>query len=113
MFRFIESIYVLHSALPPLRRAFDHMIGVMAQTNPAINGCPPTNASPACSNPVNFTDPSSPQIHTDANAVYIQPADPNHSVNDTHQQLFGPVVSPAPNAAPTMNGFVVNCTYVF
>ena len=36
-------------------RSFDHMLGPLAEKNPEIDGCPPSNTSPVCSNPI---DPS-------------------------------------------------------
>ena len=99
--------------VPPcarVRRAFDHMLGVKAATNPAINGCPPTNAAPYCSNPIDPTNSSSPRVHTDAKAVDVQPSDPDHSVPGTHQQMFGTGAPEPIGAIPSMDGFIANCT---
>lgn len=85
------------------------MVGVKSATNPLINGCAPNNPSPACSNPLNVADPNSPLVHTSNDAVYIQPADPDHSVQGTHLQMFGNVSVPAPGAIPKMNGFATSC----
>jgi hypothetical protein len=90
-------------------RSFDHMLGVKAGTNPAINGCPPSNSAAYCSNPVDPTNSSSPRIHTDNQAVYVQPADPNHSVPDTAEQMFGNTTNPPDGMTPLMDGFVFNC----
>jgi len=89
-------------------RSFDHMLGVMGATNADINGCPPSNPSPACTNPLDPSNATSPRVHTDNNAIYIQPADPNHGIIDTANQLWGDITNPAPDAVPPMDGFIQN-----
>ena len=42
--------------------------------------------NPKCSNPLDPTVSGSPTVPADNEAVYIQPADPNHSVPDTTEQ---------------------------
>jgi hypothetical protein len=92
-------------------RSFDHMLGVKAGTNPAINGCPPSNSAAYCSNPVDPTNSSSPRIHTDNQAVYVQPADPDHSVEGTSEQMFGSIPNPPDGMTPLMDGFVYSCRF--
>jgi hypothetical protein len=92
-----------------------------------------------CTNPVDPTNSSSPVVHTDSEAVsvaltavdvlsltlhhysqrlfvdvvvqvYIQPANPDHSVEGTAQQMTGvPMYPPPANSPVKMDGFVANC----
>eukprot|EP00500_Bicosoecida_sp_ms1_P010671 CAMPEP_0203833176 /NCGR_PEP_ID=MMETSP0115-20131106/72522_1 /ASSEMBLY_ACC=CAM_ASM_000227 /TAXON_ID=33651 /ORGANISM="Bicosoecid sp, Strain ms1" /LENGTH=515 /DNA_ID=CAMNT_0050742247 /DNA_START=135 /DNA_END=1682 /DNA_ORIENTATION=+ len=105
-------------------RAFDHMVGMMANNNTNIDGCTLNDTRPACSCPLDPSDPASPRVHYDNQAVYVQPADPDHSVAGTHLQMFGVPLAddgdgassssssssaPLP-AVPPMTGFIESYT---
>lgn len=92
------------------RSSFDHMLGLKAKTNPAINGCFPMHKF---TNPLNPADPSSPLVSVDNEAVFIQPADPDHEIPAVHEQIYGanPNPTPDPTVMPPMNGFISNCVY--
>lgn len=73
--------------LPQLEnRSFDHMVGMLKGNNSAIDGCAMNDANPKCANPVNPLDPESEVVAVDNEAVYVQPADPSHSVGGTAEQ---------------------------
>jgi len=48
--------------------------------------------NPRCSNPDDPLDPNSPRTPADNEAVYIQPADPQHSVEYTTKECVVPVL---------------------
>jgi hypothetical protein len=68
-------------------RAFDHMIGVLAETYPAINGCPPSNPSPACSNPI---DPSNAWVLVVAHTHACMLAPPARSFRPMYPSVASP-----------------------
>jgi hypothetical protein len=81
----------------------------MADADPRVDGCTATSGA-QCTNPVDPTDPSSKIVHTDNTAVYVQPADPDHGVQSTSQQMTGVTAFPPPANTPVkMDGFVANC----
>ena len=86
---------------PPIRhvvvlvmenRAFDHMLGMKSATNPRIDGCPLGTKEKRCANRAQPTNVTSPLVFVGNQAIYVQPADPGHSVVDTGEQLFGTLV---------------------
>eukprot|EP01084_Bolivina_argentea_P310419 537163_1 len=88
-------------------RAFDHMMGFMRANRSDINGCIP-EIGINCSNPVDPSQPTKNLVYVSPDAVYIQPGDPDHSVDGTTFEIFGTnsygnnaILYPAP-----MNGFV-------
>lgn len=83
-------------------RAFDHMLGFMAETATDIDGCLPSN--PACVNPVDPLDPSSPTVAVDDTAVYQQ-TDPSHSISGTTSQIYA-----TSNTTEDMKGFIASYT---
>lgn len=87
-------------------RSFDHMIGMMKSNNTAIDGCTVTDSNPGCSNPMDPTVSGSPTVHAGNGAVYVQPADPNHSVPATTEQVYG--YGPTSQKPAPMNGFIKN-----
>lgn len=89
-------------------RSFDHMVGFNKQKNPDIDGCLPSDSR--CTNPADPQDPTSPTTAVSGDAVYVQPADPSHSVNATSQQVFGVPFEtyPLPTTPGNMSGFVAN-----
>lgn len=70
------------------RSSFDHMLGFLRNNNTEIDGCTTERAATdaACTCPTDPQDPSSPRIPVDNEAVYIQPADPDHSFLNTTAQ---------------------------
>ncbi|XVF05345.1 hypothetical protein REPUB_Repub05bG0164100 [Reevesia pubescens] len=79
-------------------RSFDHVLGWLKSTRPDIDGL---NGSE--SNPVNVTDPNSPNISVSDDAIFVD-SDPGHSFQAIREQIFGSNDSSA-KPAP-MNGFV-------
>ena len=89
-------------------RSFDHMLGFLKQINDKYDGCLPSMKQ--CVNPYNPANTSSGNVSIGDAAVYIQPGDPNHSIDSTTHQLYGTnaygndiMTYPAP-----MNGFVID-----
>ncbi|EOY33738.1 hypothetical protein QUC31_018779 [Theobroma cacao] len=79
-------------------RSFDHILGWLKSTRPDIDGLTGSE-----SNPVNVTDPNSPEISVSDDAFFVD-SDPGHSFQAIREQIFGSNDSSA-NPAP-MNGFV-------
>jgi phospholipase C len=77
-------------------RAFDHMVGMKATTNVRIDGCPLHTTSPACGNRLDPSNKTMPFVFVDDQAVYVQPADPQHSILASNEQLFGTSVPQGP-----------------
>lgn len=61
-------------------------MGMLSGKVPAIVGCKEDDPNPKCSCPVDPLDSNSPRIAADNEAVYVQPADPLHSVPATAEQ---------------------------
>ncbi|XP_047319538.1 non-specific phospholipase C1 [Impatiens glandulifera] len=79
-------------------RSFDHILGWLKTTRPDIDGLTGKE-----SNPLNASDPNSPQILVSDDAVFID-SDPGHSIQAIREQIFGTNDTSA-DPAP-MNGFV-------
>ena len=87
-------------------RSFDHMLGLMKETNSNINGCLPTDG-PQCGNPINISDPNSELFYINSDAYYIQPGDPDHSCTGTAFEEYGVSYDTLPDYYPApMNGFI-------
>jgi phospholipase C len=87
-------------------RAFDHFVGMKSTANPLIDGCRLGTTDPTCGNRYNPLNSSEPYIFVGNKAVFVQPADPGHSVPDTAEQLFGDTQTHPVDAVPPMDGFV-------
>lgn len=73
--------------------------------------CHKSSTDPKCSVPEDPTDPSSRRVPAGDGAIYVQPADPGHSVGQTHLQLFGFLPADGEPAdsrdlTPNMTGFI-------
>ncbi|XWS71582.1 hypothetical protein CRYUN_Cryun03dG0150200 [Craigia yunnanensis] len=79
-------------------RSFDHLLGWLKTTRPEFDGLTGSE-----SNPVNVSDPTSPNIFVSDDALFVD-SDPSHSFQAIREQIFGSNDSSA-NPAP-MNGFV-------
>ena len=87
-------------------RSFDHMLGYSRTNRTNIDGCLPSLGE-QCSNPYNSSDPNSKIVYVDDGAIYIQPGDPDHSVDGTSLQLYGQYADNGENYYPApMKGFV-------
>jgi len=98
----IENIVVIMFE----NRAFDHLLGHLAMTNPEIDGIP--SASARC-NPLDPLNPNNKsQVCVNWNVIDEGPDDPCHSFECIAQQVTG--YSDAVNATlpPTMDGFAAN-----
>lgn len=95
----IEHVIVLMME----NRSLDHMLGFLKQVNPEIDGCLPNQTG--CSNPIDPTDPASPQFTVDNTAVYQQ-ISPSHSISGTTVEIYGT----ADGTVPNMNGFISKYT---
>ncbi|XWS52612.1 hypothetical protein CRYUN_Cryun11dG0085800 [Craigia yunnanensis] len=77
-------------------RSFDHMLGWMKKSNPAINGVDGTEW-----NPLSTTDPNSKKLFFQNQAQFVDP-DPGHSFQAIREQIFGSNDTSA--KPPPMNG---------
>jgi hypothetical protein len=84
----------------------DHFVGMKSTANPLIDGCRLGTTDPTCGNRYNPLNSSEPYIFVGNKAVFVQPADPGHSVPDTAEQLFGDTQTHPVDAVPPMDGFV-------
>lgn len=83
-------------------RSFDTLLGHLGMTDPRIDG-----VSTAMSCPTNTSDPNSPKVHVNFNAVDGGPVDPLHDFDSIAVQIFGfDKPNNVSNAPVTMNGFV-------
>ena len=80
-------------------RAFDHMLGFMKASNPAIDGLTGTESNP--SNPLTPID----DVTVSQSAPFVLTPDPGHSVADTNVQLFASLNGPPP-VGPPNKGFI-------
>ena len=80
-------------------RAFDHMLGFLKRTNPAVDGLTGTEWNP--SNPLAPAD----HVAVSPTAQRVLDPDPGHTVEDTNVQLFSRQGGP-PAAGPSNAGFI-------
>jgi len=87
-------------------RAFDHMLGLMTENDPTIEGCSPSMGK-KCSNPVDPLDPNSQWYPiTDKATQDCCTSGPDQAYFPTLNEVYGFNITDIQGVTPPMTGFI-------